>query len=633
MKTIIVAALASAGVLSIPVATAANDDTDIENIIVTASRTDASIDAVGSSISVITDEEIRRRGAITLANLLRDMPGLAVNQAGPTGSLAQVRMRGAEANQILVLIDGIEANDLAQGNEFNFAHIMASDIERIEIVRGPQSALWGSDALAGVINIITRPRSPATRARGSVETGSFGTTHASLGADYKAAAGSFSLGASHITSDGTNISRTGNEDDGYDNTTLRAGGRLTISDNTQLTALARHTDSTIDFDGVDSVNTGLPVDAPNETDSTQAYAKLRLATQLTDAVEQIVALHYTDTDNTNRSGDPVDDVTRGTRQSVQSQTNIDFGPQVLSLLVEHEQDDYEQRGLATSFGDPNKDLETERTSVAAELRHDGERFNLSASLRHERNSEFEDANTWRLTGLWKATDSTGLFASWGRSIKNPTFTERFGFFDTFTGNPELEPEHSRAWELGLRHRAGERVQLSASYFESRLVDEINGFVFDAASGGFTAENVDGESDRRGVEVDASWQATDTISVDASYTWLDATEPSANGELEEIRRPGDTASLRANFDLARVNVNIGAQYNGSQLDTFFPPFPEPSQRVTLDAYTLVDAAVRYQLSDAITLHARVENALDETYEEVFGFRSPGFGAYAGVEVKW
>ncbi|MDZ7684667.1 MAG: TonB-dependent receptor [Gammaproteobacteria bacterium] len=209
----------------------------------------------------------------------------------------------------------------------------------------------------------------------------------------------------------------------------------------------------------------------------------------------------------------------------------------------------------------------------------------------------------------------------------------FGFFDTFTGNPELEPEHSRAWELGLRHSAGDRLRVSASYFESRLIDEINGFVFDAASGGFTAENVDGKSDRRGVEVDASWQATDTVSLDASYTWLDATEPSMNGELEEVRRPGNTASLRANFDLARVNLNIGAQYNGSQIDTFFPPFPEPSQRVKLDAYTLVDVSLRYQLSDAINLHARVENALDETYEEVFGFRSSGFGAFAGIEVKW
>ncbi len=607
-------------------------DETLENITVTASRTDTLINNVGSSITIITAEEIQQRGARTLASLIRDAAGLAVNQPGGMGTLTQVRMRGAEANQVLVLIDGIEANDLSQGGEFNFAHVMTAGIERVEIVRGPQSALWGSDALAGVINIITRPRSPIQRSQVDIEQGSFGTSQIAATVDRSEEALAVAFSAHRTVTDGTNISRVGDESDGYDNTTFNTSIRTDIGPRMSATAQLRYTDASIDFDAIDFVTTGLPVDAANVTDTKQIYSKISWQGKISDNIEQIIAVHRIHTRNVNRTGNPVDDKTEGDKRSIVLQTNIQFDAQRLTLVAENETDDFTQRGEATFFGDPNRDLSTSRNAFAAEFRHDGDQYNLSASLRHENNEDFDDANTWRLTGLWRATDSIGLFASWGRSIKNPTFTERFGFFDSFFGNPDLQPEKSLAYEVGLRYHAG-ASRVSLSYFDAVLENEINGFVFDPDSGSFTARNTAGDSNRDGAELEASWQLSSNHSLNFGYTWLNASEPFGDTSVTEIRRPQHTASVRLNSEFGRVNFNIGAQYNGSQFDKFFPPFPEPEQRVKLSAYTLVDATVRYQLNQHLVLQARLENLLDEEYEDVFGFRSSGFGAYGALQLSW
>lgn len=606
----------------------ANGDV-IENITVTASRTATSVDNVGSSISILTRQDIQRRNATTLAELLRDIPGFAISQQGGVGTLSQARVRGGEANQVLVLIDGVEANDIAQGSEFNFTHMLASDIERIEVVRGPQSALWGADALAGVVHVITVPSTERTGLSASLEGGSFNSANANVSYDGATENATFSLAAGRFDTDGTNVSRNGSEDDGYENTTLRAGGRLSLTDNASLSFKLRRVDAQTGFDDVDFVTTGLPVDAPFETDSTQNYASLAMNVALSERITQRVSLSRVDTENINRTFSPVDDITRGERDSLHLQTNYVSGVHTVSILLEHERDHYEQRGQASFFGDPNKDLDADTTSFAAEYRFDGDLIDVSASLRRDSNSEFDDANTWRLTGLWHVTESTGLFASLGRSIKNPTFTERFGFFDTFIGNPDLTPEHSHSNEIGLRQRFDQGT-VSVSYYEATLSNEINGFVFDATSGAFTAQNASGESERKGLEVEASMQLGEEWTIDGSYTWLDATEP---GDVVEVRRPENTAAIRFNYAFSRGNVNLGFNYNGGQEDDYFPPVPPFQERVTLPSYTLASLSGALEVNEHITLTGRVENLLDETYEDVFGFRAPGLAAFAGIRATW
>lgn len=613
----------------------------LETILVTASRTPVPRNEIGSSVSIITREELTGSHATYLTDLLRELPGFAVSRQGPAGALTQLRVRGAEANQVLVMIDGIEANDVAQGSEFNFAHILTDQIQRVEIVRGPQSALWGSDALAGVINIITRPETGAdadSRFSGSVKAGSFDTREAALAWQYGSNDTAITISATRFDTAGTNISRTGNEDDGYENTTLSLAGRTNVADNFMLSWTLRDVDSRSDYDDVDFMNTGLPIDAPFVTRSNQSYGGATIEFDLLDGeIDQIISLARTESDNVNHSASPVADETHATKDQISWQTNwlIPGRDQVLSLVTEYERVDYEQRGAISFFGDPNRNLTAHTRSLALEYRIKTGPLAVSTSYRHDDNSEFEDANTWRLTGsLELPNDDTRIHASVGEAVKNPTFTERFGFFDTFIGNPTLKPEASFSWEAGIHHDfLSDRMSLAATWFRARLKDEINSFVFDANAGGFTAQNRELDSDREGVELTWSWLATDRLAIDAAWTWLDSTEDLGHTVTDEIRRPRHTGSLQADYAWQDANLRLSVVYTGRQYDNYFPPFPPFQQRVALDSFTLVNLSAGYKVNDQIRLFTRLENLLDQDYEEVYGFQTSGLGAYAGVKVEW
>lgn len=612
------------------------DEDLLETITVTASRTPLALSDAGSSISIISKEQIQRRNATNLADLLRGIPGMAVSQQGSLGAITQVRVRGAEANQVLVLIDGVEANDLSQGSEFNFAHLMVSQIERIEIVRGPQSAIWGSDALAGVINVITRPKNLLkTQFSGYAESGSFATVRTGFGVQHGSSRNQVKLSIDYLNSDGTNISRSGNERDGYKNTTVNLSGTYNAADKIVLSYLLRKTQSMTYFDDIDFFTTGLPTDADFFTESSQIYTGLSLTFDR-ENWSHTLSFARTDTENITVTDSPVKDKSRGDKSQIRYQADLDWAQHIITGMLEYEQEDYQQRGAAFFFGDPNKNLSVDTKSIAMEYRYDGDLVDISLSSRHDSNSEFDDASAWRATVAWHlGNESTTLFASVGESVKNPTFTERFGFFDTFTGNPDLQPEESFSWELGLRQSLmNGRMNLTATWFDANLDNEINGFVFDFATGTFTAANAEEKSSRKGVEVGLVYKTTERFEMAASYTYLDATQTDNSGnEITEVRRPIHSGSVSANYTFNRVNLNASIIYTGDQEDNFFPPFPPFQERVNLKSFTLLNISATYQLNRYVALTLRLENTLDEKYEEVFGFSSPGFGAHGGVSVHW
>ena len=608
------------------------------NITVTASRTPINSDETASALSILSKEDIQQRNANSIADLLREIPGFAVSQQGSRGAVTQVRVRGAEANQILVLIDGVEANDVSQGSEFNFAHLNADQIERIEIVRGPQSALWGSDALAGVINIITVPRGDSEnhhRLSLDSEIGTFNSQ--SVGANYLFSERQyqFSLGINDYRTDGTNISRQGTEDDGYENTTIAVNGKYLTDNDLQLGFSYRQTNSSSAFDDIDYAVTGLPIDADFRTDAKQTYSMASAAFSMLDGrLNQSLSLSRSDSDNTNLTGQTRPDISRGNRDKIMSQTDLFLGQHTLTFIAEHETEDYVQRGTASFFGDPNKDLTTSNKALAAEYRRNGEDLELSVSARQENNSEFQNAFSWRTTAAWHTNDTTTLFASVGDANKNPTFTERFGFFDAFRGNPALKPEQARSWELGVRRLIpAQGILISASWFHSSLTDEINGFVYDNVSAAFTASNNTTQSERQGLELDLNWRITEHMKLRGSYTYLDAVED-ANGPdpQDEIRRPRHHFAVNGNYAWQHSNLNVAVIHTGSQLDNFFPPVPPFQVRVNLKRYTLVNIALNHDVSDQIQLRLRLDNALAADYEEVFGFRAPGRAASAGIHLS-
>ena len=591
---------------------------------VTVSATPIRIDDVGSSVHVLGREEILGRG---LASVLREVPGLAVSQQGSEGAIAQVRVRGAEANQVLVLINGVEANDPAQGSEFDFSQVATLDIERIEIVRGPQSALWGSDAMAGVIHIITRQDGDTTGVTVNAEAGSFDTQRAFVSAQHAGNRHQVKFTADYLESNGTNIARDGDEDDGLDNLTLGLSGRLDLGDTVTASYTLRHTDRSTDFDGTDFFTTGLPTDADYRTESMLFYGGVTVSHDISGALSHSISLGRTDTENVTFAGNPAGDVSNGERDAIRYQFNVIGTAHRLSVLLEDESETWEQRGVASFFGDPNQDRETGTRSVAGEYRFDVDNLHLSASARRDNNDDFDDATSWRLTAN-TALAGTTLFASIGESVKNPTFVERFGFFTNFIGNPNLAPEESLQWEVGARRAfLDDALTASFTWFDATLENEINGFSFDAATGGFTSVNVAGESERSGAEVSLGYAASDALSFAMSYSYLDATQPNAAGDLvDEVRRPRHSGSVSVRRTWDAASLSLAVQHSGEQEDDYFPPFPPFQERVVLDSYTLVSLAGEVRLRDGVHLTGRIENALDETYEQVFGYRSPGAATY-------
>lgn len=623
------------------VAGAQQDGLELEQMVVTASRTPISLNDTGSSITIVTREEIERRQALSIADLLRDVPGIAVSQSGGLGSRTQVRVRGAEANHVLVMIDGVEANDPAAGDEFQFEHLSTSDIERIEIVRGPQSALWGSDAVSGIINVVTQDASGTSGANGFLETGSFGTARlgGNLGAENDTRRLRF--GVSYVDTDGTNVSRSGDEDDGYRNGTANLAGRWNLASPVQLELVARHTAATTQFDAIDFDQTGLPADADRASDSAQTYVSLAASYLPAGAFTQRLKLTYLDSASDELEAGSTVSSLGAEKIGVYYQGTVEFATRrigALTFALDHEQTDFKQRGIASPFGDPNQDQHIDTTGYIVEYRFEPiDRFHLSTSLRHDENSDFDSVTTYRMTGAYSlAGRGTRLRASLGTGQKSPTFTDRFGFFpDEFLGNPALRPEKSRGWEIGIdRALLDDRLSFGATYFDERLTNEINGFVFDSTMGQFTAANIDGFSDRRGLEFSASGALTQTLSLTAAYTYLDSTEPDANDvNVTEIRRPKHIAALNVNYaPSTRLDLNLNLAYNGAQYDTFFPPFPDPAERVELSSYALVTLAGSLALSERLELVGRIENLLDEEYEDVYGFATPGAGAYIGIRTR-
>mgnify|MGYP005811842417 CR=1 FL=1 len=644
-------------VLAIAIAATSSNATAeklLDTLVVTASRVPVPLAAAGSSVSVIDRQQIDDRQSLFAIDLLKDVPGFSVTRAGGIGGQSQLRVRGAEANQVLVLINGIEANDPGGNDEFAFQDLTSWDVERIEVVRGPQSALWGSDALSGVVNIITRQPSDDFLAEGFMEAGAFDTMSVGARVGGKLLGAHTALSVSRLDSNGDNSSREGDEDDGYQNTTAT----LTLAGNPSarlaLDFIGRYTSSKKEFDNVDFVTTGLPVDTADKTAVDTGYFGAGGTLTLADGRwTQRLRTTWTTTDiaNTNELGD--NGSTAADKYGIYYQSTWAFTPPAagsqgnsVTVALDRERQEFTQTGLATMFGDPNQEQDLTNTAAVLELLlspFDGTAVSLSG--RYDENSEFDDIATFRATTAWTARRTgTRLHAAFGTGQKAPTFIERFGFFpDQFVGNPELEPEKSRGWEAGVEQPfRNDRISIGITWFHEDLEDEINGFVFDpdllGGAGAMTAVNLDGTSKRRGVEASARARITDALVVSGTYTYTDATQPDAltGAQIAEIRRPRHGASFNSDWRLlgGKADLNLNVTYVDDRDDTFFEVAPPYGTRtVNLDSYYLVSLAASYRLTPQARVYARVENLRDEEYEDVYGYNTPGIGAYFGIRLSY
>jgi vitamin B12 transporter len=628
--------LISSVIFLLPVGAVASE---VDRIVVTGARTPLNIDQIGSAVTVITRDEIERREARFVTDLLRTVPGFSVSHSGVTGSQAQVRVRGAEANHVLVLVDGVRANDPATGDEFRWEYLSAGNIERIEVVRGPQSSLWGSDAVAAVVHIITRSDVSASGGDIYAERGSFNTRNAGLNGAYGGDRWVLRGGIESLRTDGSNASRTGSEKDGADLTTASLSANFAATNALSLSIGLRSVDAYSQFDAVDYFVTGLPADGDVATDVQNLYAQAGavFAPHGSRVSQQFNVRHF-ESDNRNLVAGAQDSSTASDRNTLAYQADIGIGENRLSLAVEREETRFEQSG-AVDFGDPNQLQKMTVSSVIAEFQGlSTERLTWIVSMRADDNSDFANAYNGRVSIAYELGDTTTLRSSIGSGQKNPTFIERFGYFPSqFVGNPALKPERSVSYDVGFdQSLADDKLQLQVSLFQQDLTDEINGFVFDPVSFLSTAENMDGKSKRSGIELAARWTASEALGFGAHYTYTDSTEQDSVGNnVSELRRPRHAGGFSVDYRSAneRFGATLSADYGGTRLDIFYPPWPEPSEIVTLRDYWLLDLAARYQVTPSVALFAHGSNLLDEDYEQVYGYRTPGRTGYLGVRVTF
>ena len=622
----------SAGLVASPSFATSNMDT-LDQIIVTGSRAPISAGDIGSAVTIITRQDIDRRQVRYVSDLLRAVPGFSVSHTGVVGAQTQVRVRGSEANQVLVLIDGVRANDPATGDEFRWEFLATANIERIEIVRGPQSALWGSDAIGGVVHIITKSGRDAPGVGGYLEAGSENTLNAAMNGGFGGDTWSVVVGVEQLATDGSNISRSGSENDDSDITTGSLNARFKPSDRIAIQLGLRTVDAYSQFDAVDFVETGLPTDSDVATDTTQRLAQLGVTLGSSEnRVRHHLNARYFDSDNRDLTDGFAAASSTSDRLNLGYQADIRIGKNLLAIALEHEKTNFEQRGEIV-WGDPNQDQEMDVMSVVTDFQGratDNVTYLLSA--RFDDNSDFDNVVTGRASIAWDVSDATTLRANIGTGQKTPTFIERFGYFPgQFKGNPALKPEQSLSYDIGLDQRIAASAVIQIAVFEQEIEDEIDGFIFDPDTLLYTADNLSTTSKRSGVELGARWTVSEQLDLTMNYTYTDATE---NGAIE-LRRPRHAGSMQANYSFmsARGHIALAADYGGTRRDMFFPPWPNPSELVTLGNYWLLDLTAQFQLTESVRLFARASNLLDTDYEQVYGYRTPGRAAYAGVQVNF
>ena len=625
----------------------------IPTIVIYANQSPTDASRVGASATVITGEDLRNKGFTTVADALRTVPGVAVSQSGTRGSLTQLRIRGAEANHLMVLMDGVPVNSI-DGGDFNFADFAIEDVERIEVIRGPQSGLYGANAHAGVISLVTKSGRNLAKPEASVrfEAGSMNT--AAGGATARGSNGMFygAVSVDRTTTAGYNVSRFGNERDGSHATTVTSKIGADILPNFNVEGVLRYTQRHAQTDAQPFLGPFEGLAADQEFDFNRfrgVNGRVAATWSLFDGalVQRFGASRF---DEKRRD----DDVVFGYFNSDGHRDNLDYkatlkhttnlfggGEQhTLSFLVDRQKEflTLDSASLSGPFGDPAaaafwaEGAERTRNGFAGEYQLDlpfG--MTLTSAVRHDDNSGFTDVTTWRETVSQRFPDSgTRLHASIGTGVTNPTFTEQYGFFvGSFIGNPNLRPERSLGWDAGIEQAFFDRrLVVDVTYFRSEFEDKIVSVAAPGPGFLFTVANEVGTSPRHGFEISAKATPFDWLSLAGTYTHTIA--KLADG-TPEIRRPKHAASGSATVTLPdrRTRATVNLVYNGKMDDTWFR---FPLTPVVLDAYTTVGGIISYDVTPTVTAYLRAENIFSADYEEVFSYRAQGFAAYAGMRAQ-
>jgi vitamin B12 transporter len=613
------------------------------DILVTAALEPVAARDAAVSATIFDQTRIEALGQPLALDLIRLAPGVSVSVSGGPGSQTDIRIRGAESRHSLLYIDGIAFNDPAASNLARFDQAASDSLSRIEIITGPQSALWGSEALGGVIAFSSAdPLINGVRASASGEYGSDNFRRGSATVVAGSDRSGVTATGSWLKGDGIDVLGGGSGDkDGFENVTLNFKAVTRPGSDGELGIAGRYVRADIEFDGTDPI-TFLRADTADasrtETGAVRVWARLGLADDAPWSFQ--ISSQYLHSKNHNRDGATPLNSSTGSRFRTDAQLTRRFtaGDTRHSLIAKIERDDEDFTTADQQyFGATDKDVSRGRTAVMGQWRADwGQILSTDFAVRHDDFNRFKDATTWRANAIAHLTENLSAHAGYGEGIAQPSFIDLYGFFPgNFVGNPNLRPERSEGYEAGIQWQ-DEHFGVGVTAFSNRLTNEIVS-VFNSTTFMSSTANATGRSRRRGIEVTGEVRPLEGLRVSANYTYLDAQEQRVAGaaQLREARRPKHSANLFADYESGPFTLGASLAYVGNRKDTdfdVFDPVTFQSPVVTLKSYVLADARVAYAITPAIEAFARIENAFDEKYQDAVGYATPGRTVYAGIRVR-
>lgn len=600
----------------------------LPEIVVTPNYMATPVGQLGSTVSVIDRAQIEAMSPASLAQLFKSVPGVTVIETGGPGGTTDVRLRGAETGHTLVLVDGVRVNDFATTrDDFDFAQILPNDIERIEILRGPQSALYGSDAMGGVINIITRKAGPGTSANAAIEGGSYGTYAARIGAGISKGDFSLRFGGAYFSNDG--FSRRGDPDDNEPDGTEKWAGRFSV-------AYEPAGGATVEvgvnaFDQSSDYDSFFFPDAPYTVDRTtvSGFGRISISPGET-AIEHSVTGFFLDSSRDNLEPGGLIPVSRFDATSFGAEYRGirdlgDYGSFLLGARVEYETAENDAKTTSSFPG-----YAADRTLYAVYGLHQVEPVDnlyLTFGGRYDGEIDGDGFLTGRATAAFAMPESdTTLRTSIGTGAKRPTFYQIANnlYIDKAHGgaNTDLQPETSIGVDVGIDQILFDgTVDLSATAFYNRFHDLLAFESIAFPDGAY--ENID-RAETAGIEVAANAEVIPgRLTAGASYTFLYSRDLDSGRPLP--RRPEHTAAFdmtlifSPRFDTTLSGILVGERFNRSSSVT---PLP---------AYGRLDLAARYLLTPYTEIFGRIENLTDADYEDPDGYNAPGLSAYVGL--KW
>lgn len=584
--------------------------TNLPEVVVTATRLPAIVaDTPGAR--VIDRAAMDQRGAVFAADILADVPGLSVVRSGAFGGVAQVRMRGASPGKTLVLVDGVPVNDPAEVNgAFDFSGFELSDIERIEVLSGPQSSLWGSDAIGGVIAFTTRDLDGLAA---DLEAGSFNTVRGRLAAGVATERHGFGAWVSRFDTAGISAAdeADGNpEADGFTSTSFGVRGRYALTPDMEVDGTLRRTESDADLDGFPP-----PAFALADTLDTQStkqwsgFGRLRLSAF---GLAHQFSLSASSISRETVSAFP--SAFEADRQVYRWQASGAVTGAVFVIGAERE-----ETGGSLSTG------LTERlgaTSAFATARIEpAERFSITGALRLDDTDDFGSRTTGRISGAYDAGGGVTLSAAWGTGFKAPSISQAVCDF-CFSAQPfpALRPETARGYEVAAGWASTDgRIEGRATVYRLNVEDQIT-YIFDPLTFDSVYVNV-AETATDGLELEGRARLGGGLDLSLAYAWTNARDKTSGARL--LRIPERAGSATLGWTDERLSAALTVRAEGDQDDA----------GGVRDGFVTAHLNGSFALSESVTLTARIENLADAHYQQVFGYGEPGRSGYVGIRLRY